>query len=375
MTLRKIFTYLASPYTDVQQKKSTKGNNLPVLDGIRGLAVIIVLTSHTSAFYMYGQGSLGVLLFFFLSGFVLIIPYAEKPQSFFSQVESKRYFINRTFRIVPAYLAIVGAIALIQHTGYEWFLWNASFLKGWNHLWSVAEEVRFYFLLPVLLLFFALLRNKILILAFCILVMFVSYRYRNIYRIDLMDGRFVGFYFYIFAGGIFTYILTTVDILQKKLQTRCFESIFSIVSSLIFLSFMLTSSDIISTLWRPLFHHLPEGLVLNAWKIPHIWLVLFIIFFFSLTFYRNGFVLQLMQHYFFRHIGLLSYSIYLSHMVIMFKLQAAGFQGAGLFLSVFTCSYAVSIMSYLCIEKPFLLLKKKMSNTNNGSATSNATSI
>lgn len=367
-TLRKIGIYLASPYTDSQHKKSTKGYNLPVLDGVRGLAVIIVLASHTSAFYMYGQGSLGVLLFFFLSGFVLILPYAERPQSFFTLVESKRYLINRIFRIVPAYLVIVGAIAVIQQTGYEWFLWNAGFIKGWNHLWSVAEEVRFYCLLPVLLAFFALLRNKILILSFCLLVIFISYRYRNVHQIDLMDGRFVGFYFYIFVGGVFTSIFTTLKIVQEKIQTSFFEKIFSLLALLIFLSFMFTSSELIRTLWRPLFHNLPEGLVLNAWRIPHIWLVLFIVFFFSLTFYHKGFVHHLMEHNFFRHIGLLSYSIYLSHMVIMFKLQAAGFRGAGLFFSVFAASYAVAIVSYLAIEKPFLLLKKKVGKKNNATS-------
>lgn len=68
--------------------------------------------------------------------------------------------MSRAFQIIPAYVVIVGAIALIQHTGYEWFLWNVSFLKRWNHLWSVAEEVRFYILLPVLLALFAVLRNK-----------------------------------------------------------------------------------------------------------------------------------------------------------------------------------------------------------------------
>lgn len=60
----KIIKYLASPYTDVNLKISTHGANLPILDGVRGLAVLIVLASHTSAFCMYGQGSLGVLLFF-----------------------------------------------------------------------------------------------------------------------------------------------------------------------------------------------------------------------------------------------------------------------------------------------------------------------
>ena len=65
-------TYLLDPFTDINQKRSNHGDSLHTLDGLRGIAVIIVLMSHTAAFGMYGQGSLGVLLFFFLSGFVHI---------------------------------------------------------------------------------------------------------------------------------------------------------------------------------------------------------------------------------------------------------------------------------------------------------------
>ena len=104
--MNKIVSYLLSPYIDVNSKRSTKGDNLEILDGIRGFAVLIVLASHTSAFFMYAQGSLGVFLFFFLSGIVLSIPYISSSK-ILDIKETSLYFVNRVCRIVPLYVVMV----------------------------------------------------------------------------------------------------------------------------------------------------------------------------------------------------------------------------------------------------------------------------
>ncbi len=216
----KIIQYLACPFSDVKFKTSTQGINIPVLDGIRGLAVLIVLASHTNAFCMYAQGSLGVLLFFFLSGFVLIIPFYEKPNTIFQKNAIIKFCLNRAFRIIPAYVVIVGATAFIRHAGYEWYLWNISFLKGWNHFWSVAEEVRFYLLFPVVIGLMALLKNRYAQLILISIITYVSYKLRNEHKIDMMDGRHVGLYFYMFMGGVLTYITVNLPILKKYLRSK-----------------------------------------------------------------------------------------------------------------------------------------------------------
>ena len=65
--------------------------------------------------------------------------------------------------------------------------------------------------------------------------------------------------------------------------------------------------------WRKIFTHLPDNFVLNGWRRPGLWLTLFISFFFSLITYSKGIIHRLLINYFFRHVGLLSYSLYLSH--------------------------------------------------------------
>ena len=138
------------------------------------------------------------------------------------------------------------------------------------------------------------------------------------------------------------------------------ELLFTTLALLIFVSFLLTSSEMLRTLWHPLFHTLPKNLALNGWVVPQLWLCLFILFFFALTFYDSGITKVILESYFFRHIGLLSYSIYLSHMIILKKLLPLGFRHEGLFFAVLLLSYIVSLFSYVMVEKPFLLLKKKL---------------
>jgi peptidoglycan/LPS O-acetylase OafA/YrhL len=358
--MNKFINHLLCPFLDVKQKKSTKGINIPVLDGIRGLAVLIVVSSHTTAFCMYGQGSIGVLLFFFLSGFVLIIPFSNNPKLLFQRHELLKYFLNRAFRIIPAYFVIVGGTALILHTSYEWFLWNMSFIKGWNHLWSVAEEVRFYFILPFIIGSFVFFKNRYIHAAILVFLIYISYRYRLEHTIDLMDGRRVQFYFYMFLGGALTYMTTSLPLVNKIFRNKTSELLFTTFALFIFLAFLFTSTEMLTKLWYPLFHNLPANLILNGWKIPHVWLFLFIIFFFSLTFYNTGITKKILESYFFRHMGLLSFSIYLSHMVILKKLLALGFRNEGLFFSVLFVSYLMSLFTYITVEKPFLLLKKKL---------------
>lgn len=146
MTFR---TYLASPWADVDGRRSSRGDSVAVLDGIRGLAVLIVLASHTGAFGMTGQGSVGVFLFFALSGFVLMLPFAERPARIFQLREVWYYVANRALRIVPLYVAAVLFLRwyMLSYSLYLFHFsvstWLSTFGFGASELFAVTFAVTY----------------------------------------------------------------------------------------------------------------------------------------------------------------------------------------------------------------------------------------
>ena len=156
------------------------------IEGLRALAVLSVLT-----FHVWQQGapggrsvvlgefskffdmlSIGVALFFVLSGFLLFRPYAAAAARGLPTPSLRAYLRNRLLRIGPAYLAIVlVVIVLLQHAirdNFDRFVANVFLVQYYVPgyvapdlhqgnggiaivpSWSLAVEVVFYLLLPLL---------------------------------------------------------------------------------------------------------------------------------------------------------------------------------------------------------------------------------
>ena len=122
------------------------------------------------------------------------------------------------------------------------------------------------------------MKNMNLRVSLLILLIYVSFKYHT-HKIDLMDGRHLQFYFYIFLGGCLTCILTKLPLAIKYLNNKYCAKIFSFLTILIFLFIFLSSTYWINILLRPIFPDLPNNFILNGWRIPGTWLILFIIFF------------------------------------------------------------------------------------------------
>ena len=126
------------------------------LDGLRAIAVGSVIASHLLAGYGIDAGNLGwggVYVFFAISGYVITRTLVA------DDINLRRFYIRRAFRILPAmwlYLAVVYALGF---AGFE-VLPAAAFLCNtriagctWNvaHTWSLAFEEQFYLVYPALL--------------------------------------------------------------------------------------------------------------------------------------------------------------------------------------------------------------------------------
>ena len=138
------------------------GRRIKALDGMRGLAAMLVLFSHAEHYgYLTipggaGMGKIGVMIFFVLSGFLIGTLYSSKE---FCLQEIQAYLAARLARVLPLYAVTlcggVGLLLIFGHSGYAFddlsgFLQNALLLKGTGVLWSIPVEIHFYLLFILL---------------------------------------------------------------------------------------------------------------------------------------------------------------------------------------------------------------------------------
>lgn len=152
---------------------------MPELDCVRGVAILMVLFYHgfatrqeLTAFSglpklvvcLASPGWTGVNLFFALSGFLITgILLDSKPNPHYY----RRFYVRRALRILPAYYALLLALAILGSYGVQdqqvsWaflglsaiYLANVTVLFGvpiqFGILWSLAVEEHFYLFWPVI---------------------------------------------------------------------------------------------------------------------------------------------------------------------------------------------------------------------------------
>lgn len=148
---------------DQQRKKSSLGY-VPALDGLRGIAILLVLGHH--AYGGWDAGSVGVDIFFVLSGY-LITAILLKDMDRYGRISLVDFYIRRLFRLYPALLVVILAIAaLTPMVGANWRAILAAGTYTTNlgtvflhldlgplkHTWSLAQEEQFYLIWPLILI-------------------------------------------------------------------------------------------------------------------------------------------------------------------------------------------------------------------------------
>ncbi|HET7568419.1 MAG TPA: acyltransferase [Gaiellaceae bacterium] len=147
--------------------------NRPALDGLRGLAIALVVLFHLGIHSPVTRGGfLGVEMFFVLSGFLITFLLVDELGRL-GRVGLRDFYVRRALRLLPALLAMLGLLLaylaafgpharfhVFQREGlaalfyvnnwYRAFDWGPSLTLP--HTWSLSVEEQFYIVWPVVLL-------------------------------------------------------------------------------------------------------------------------------------------------------------------------------------------------------------------------------
>jgi peptidoglycan/LPS O-acetylase OafA/YrhL len=371
--------------------------HLPALDGLRGLAILLVMCGHVSerffsiphpwrVFAMIGYaGWTGVDLFFVLSGFLItgILWESRKARHYF-----KNFYMRRTLRLFPLYYGTLIVIFLlwplllphldvaarlvapfaaqIRDSGrssafWIWYLtYSVDFMvafKGYifpSHFWTLAVEEHFYLLWPLLI--HRLDRSKLILvtgslaigalLLRCALYPFVSQAAIYVLTPCRLDG--------LALGALIALIMRGNDgpaTLQRLARTLCPVILLVAAALAVYLKGWRQYGFLIQTL----------GYSLTA----GVWAILLI---FTLVEPRWT---RAFSAPWLRFLGKYSYGIYIIHAFVFdyltrlfnfaaapnLSLRQAFLHGASFVILAFTLSILAAMLSWRVLEQPFLRLK------------------
>ena len=314
-----------------------QGQRLPILDGVRGLAISMVVVGHIIHPHNQAVGNFigisGVSFFLVLSGY-LISRVLLTDELRVGRVRLVRFYIRRALRIVPAFVVFLIVLAILVNAGIAEkptpITWLASCFyfrniagTGWDtgHLWSLSLEEQFYLIWPIMLVLITgrqvRLRTIVIIVALCTLwrVFSGASLAATLERIDLRGDTFL-----IGASSALGWTSPTLRQIPMKwiaavlLPWSVFSPVFSATRPI---QCALQALMIMSILQWLLDN--PESLVSRGLSHPVL-----------------------------RTVGTVSYSLYLWQQLLL----GPHFRWWSLpVLAVVTC------VSYICVEKPFLKLQ------------------
>jgi peptidoglycan/LPS O-acetylase OafA/YrhL len=387
-----------------------------LLDGLRGLAILAVLYTHTSFATVMGDklhlgngGFIGVDIFFVLSSF-LITTLLLKEYLNFGNISVKKFYARRLIRLSPALLL---SLAIFIPLIFFFISWKAgikdsiytltytanlvSSLKNFlpeavqphyfAHTWSLAAEEQFYLVFPFALLFvlnkkvklfqnnyaFALLVTGIFLTAIAFFPILKAGTYS--FPLWRIAEFLLGFWAALIHANIVwrnlliqkTAFLVMPKPFLKKIAPLIRSTRLSLIALLLLLALMVFAqpkSWMTLITVHPLASIIAAFLILQAVMMP------------------NQVVQNLFGNKALVKIGIISYGLYLYHFPVWMvgnclifnrnvevaSLQAAVKTGGwGLFLAqdalLLGLTFALSYLSYQFVEKPIGKYKSKFTRT------------
>ena len=299
-----------------------------------------------------GQGAMGVVVFFILSGVVLLYSHSRRQKIPFVPFMQKR-----VFRIAPVYLAglLASLVAVLvlhvvpQQLGVL-FLLNLTFLNAWipslamewygSGGWSLGCEMLFYSCTPPLILLFARWSQRTLIVL--LLSMFIVGALPGLFSAIHPELHLFNWVYSFPPARLPEYIagmLLAVLVFRFGWQVPAWLGAAALVMLLGYLAY--------------------RGPLLGGW-VCHNWLVLpaLVLFIGSLLNEKKSILFSWLGSGLFTYLGKLSYGFYIWQIVLMIVLDALKGRGqlpqgsVSAMAALFVINLAVSALSYHLLENP-----------------------
>jgi len=346
-----------------------KPQHIKSLDGLRGLAVLIVFFAHLSNSkihgfpYFKGLGQTGVYLFFILSAYLLDKQVYNAILQKKSNLNYWTYYFSRRFlRIFPLFIISMFLYLYLDYCDIPFRIKIIDLNDIKDHLlfrraegvyWSIPVEFKFYFISPLIMLFcYHFLKNRfIYITIFMIIVMAISlylaklgYQRHTLSTSGYLQIFLFGSWLVIFEKQYSSFIENLSNFQKKVLDSAgiiCLFLLF-IINGTYFAK--LFAVENIYELFR--YNYFFQGIQITILL--------------SAVLYANGITKKIFENKLIRFIGIISYSFYLFHLPFIQLMKHSKFPIADDFLKVFLAfllSVIFCTITYLLIENRFNKIK------------------
>jgi peptidoglycan/LPS O-acetylase OafA/YrhL len=352
---------LSQELHSILQSKSISG-----LDAFRALAITLVLLDHFAVLdHIWPRriyiGSLGVMLFFVLSGF-LITSMLLREHRKTGKISLRNFYRRRAFRIFPTFytcwiLTVLLEILIHQYRwktsvvsffymmDYGWALYPAAmrpYLTLWIS-WSLAIEEKFYLLWPLLLIF--LLRKRGTLVRNLSLIILTLWIYRAVLYLGFhVSWQYLYSAFEMRVDALLLGCMCALLVEGEETRRRIAP---------VLRGQWLAALPALALGWIVFFPAQNQAVMLFLWSMQPVLIAVWLVQFAywgakSWTVCANPVV---------RFVAHISYALYLYHPLagqIVYQ-----FHGKHLAYAAFGLAVLMSIASFYCIERPFMRMRDK----------------